>query len=190
MENDVERLANTFNDCIKIYRGNCLPINYQENISIPTRHPYNSDCGWEDKRYTWFRWTAWYTRASPPGGTGGRPPRFGIPGGCPPRNRIFFIFFCYSPFFYILNIFEIKCPQSEKKLEFGVSVFDTPEPVPPPPSQNFVTTSLLIHNIHYLIQTWGSREVYRMETMRYGPWVSNAIIGEDKIDSKKPKIKE
>ena len=81
------------------------------------------------------------------GGTGGRVPPPSVEksaGDVPPRNEDIFIFFFLNTYenFAFSNIFKIKRPKSEEKLNFGgrwVWVPMNPS-APPPPKQNFVAT--------------------------------------------------
>ena len=70
--------------------------------------------------------------------------------GCrPPRNLDISVTFFLKLFFAFFNIFKIKWPKSDEKLNFGgrwVWVPMNPTSDPPPPNQNFVETLLLLRH--------------------------------------------
>ena len=79
------------------------------------------------------------------GGTGGRVPRSRkISGGRPPRsyNRSEYFFLKCLQFFPFSNIFEIKWPKSEKKLNFWGRWVWVPMNPSPTPNHNLVSTPL------------------------------------------------
>ena len=78
-------------------------------------------------------------------GTGGRVPRSRkISGGRPPRsyNRSVYFFLKCLQFFTFSNIFEIKWPKSEKKLNFWGRWVWVPMNPSPTPNHNLVSTPL------------------------------------------------